>query len=84
MLMRRGFDLLKCDPKTGATAIIELLATGDEVADAVERKRESRARSVAFTADGKQMAFVSGNDIYVMDRILKEPVGGHQNRTSGN
>ena len=34
---------------------------------------ETSATAVAFTDDGKQMAFVSGQDVYVMDRILKEP-----------
>ena len=74
LLMRRAFDLVKCDPKTGELTGIELIATGDAIASPIERKRESRASAVAFTSDGKQMAFVSGQDIYVMDRILKEPV----------
>lgn len=74
LLLRRGFGLASCDPQTGALQEISLTATGDDVASPVERTRESRATTVAFTADGKQMAFVSGNDVYVMDRILKEPV----------
>ena len=74
LLMRRGFDLVKCDPKSGETEVIELTASGDQVTSPIERKRQTRATTVAFTPDGKQMAFVSGNDVYVMDRILKEPV----------
>lgn len=74
LLLRRGFDLFKADPKNGNLSKIELTATGEEVASPVERTRESRATSVAFTPDGKQMAFVAGHDIYVMDKILKEPV----------
>ncbi len=74
LLIRRGFDLMKCDPKTGELETIELTATGDSVTSPIERKRQTRATSVAFTSDGKQMAFVSGEDVYVMDRILKEPV----------
>ena len=74
LLFRRGFDLVSCDPKDGELQAIELSATGDSVASAIERKRESSATGVAFTSDGKQMAFVAGEDIYVMDRILKEPV----------
>lgn len=74
LLFRRGFDLFQCDPKTGQLKAIPLMASGDNVTDPVERKRQTRASTVAFTSDGKQMAFVSGEDIYVMDRILKEPV----------
>jgi tricorn protease len=74
LLMRRGFELLKCDPKNGELEEIELFASGDSVTSPIERKQETRATTVAFTPDGKQVAFVSGNDIYVMDRILKEPV----------
>ncbi|MFK7817781.1 MAG: hypothetical protein AB8G99_03600, partial [Planctomycetaceae bacterium] len=65
LLLRRGFDLVSCDPKNGELSSIELFATGDSVASAVERKRESRATGVAFTSDGKQMAFVAGEDVYV-------------------
>lgn len=73
LLFRRGFELMKCEPESGEMKAIELFATGDSVTSPIERKRQSRATSVAFTNDGKQMAFVSGEDIYVMDRILKEP-----------
>ena len=72
--MRRGFDLVKCNTKSGKTKAIELLASGDSVTSPIERKRLTRATTVAFSPDGKQMAYVSGDDIYVMDRILKEPV----------
>lgn len=74
VLLRRRFDLMTVDTRSGATTPIELFATGDEAAAAVERLEEDRAEAVAFTADGKQMAFLSGGDVWVMDRILKEPV----------
>lgn len=74
MLMRRGFGLVSCNTESGKTESIELFASGDSVTSPIERKRLSRASAVAFTSDGKQMAFVSGDDVYVMDRILKEPV----------
>ena len=74
MLFRRRFDLHRLDLKSGATLQLELTASGDAVTSELERREESSAGSVAFTDDGKQMAFVSGEDLYVMDRILKEPV----------
>ena len=74
LLMRRGFDLIKSDTKSGDIEVIELNSSGDWITSPIERKRQTRATTVAFSPDGKQMAFVSGEDIYVMDRILKEPV----------
>jgi len=73
MLVRRRFDLMKVDTKTGALQPIALRASGDDHAVALERRVETSAENVAFTADGKQMAFVAGEDVWVMDRILKEP-----------
>ncbi|QDV05914.1 hypothetical protein Poly30_14170 [Planctomycetes bacterium Poly30] len=74
LLMRHRFDLVSCNPKTGELSPIALSAAGDGTSNALERKRITNASNVAFTADGKQMAFVAGEDVYVMDRILKEPV----------
>lgn len=73
MLVRRRFDLVKVDTKSGKLQPLALHATGDDHAVAIERRTETSARNIAFTADGKQMAFVSGEDVWVMDRILKEP-----------
>ena len=73
ILMRREFSLVVADPKSGETRGIEVTAAGDGTNSALVRDRVTAATNVAFTADGKQMAFVSGEDVYVMDRILKEP-----------
>jgi len=73
MLVRRRFDLMKVDTNSGQVQPLALRATGDDHAVALERRTETSAQNVAFTADGKQMAFVSGEDVWVMDRILKEP-----------
>ena len=73
MLVRRRFDLMKVDTRSGQVQPIALRASGDDHAVALERRVETSAQNVAFTADGKQMAFVAGEDVWVMDRILKEP-----------
>ena len=73
MLVRRRFDLMKIDTRSGQMQPLALRASGDDHAVALERRVESSATDIAFTADGKQMAFVSGEDVWVMDRILKEP-----------
>ena len=74
MVFRRRFDLHRLDLFDGSITKLELHATGDSVAAAQERRTETSADDVAFTDDGKQIAFVSGEDVWVMDRILKEPV----------
>ncbi len=74
MVFRRRFDLHRLDLFDGTVTQLELHATGDAVAGALERRSETSASDVAFTDDGKQFAFTSGEDIWVMDRILKEPV----------
>ncbi len=74
MLVRRRFDLLRLDTDSGKTAPIELFALGDGNCSPLERATEDRASAVAFTSDGKQLAFVAGSDVWIMDRILKEPV----------
>ncbi|MDF1838542.1 MAG: S41 family peptidase [Planctomycetota bacterium] len=74
MLMRRRFDLMKLDLSNETLSPITLKAGGDGIASPLEHKVEKKTRDIAFTQDGKQMAYVAGQDIYVMDRILKEPV----------
>lgn len=74
MVFRRRFDMHRLDLASGKVSMIKLSASGDSAASAIERRSETSSREVAFTDDGKQMAFVAGEDVYVMDRILKEPV----------
>src|SRR5690606_24435744 len=76
MLLRRRFDLFRCDPTAEQPALerIPLEASGDLIVSAVERLEDDSASEIAFTDDGKQMAFVAGDDVWVMDRILREPV----------
>ncbi|MFK7739287.1 MAG: S41 family peptidase [Planctomycetota bacterium] len=73
MLLRRRFDLLLVDTASGKTQPIALAASGDDHSVRYERRTISAATDVAFASDGKQMAFVAGEDIWVMDRVLKEP-----------
>ena len=74
LVFRRRFDLMRLDVGSGTTTPIELTASGDVGAVALERRTIRDTGSIAFTSDGKQMAFVAGEDVWVMDRILKEPV----------
>jgi tricorn protease len=73
LVFRRQFDLMRLELASGAPTPIALHANSDAVASAQERRTESSATGVAFTNDGKQIAFVAGEDVWVMDRILREP-----------
>lgn len=73
LLARRRFDLVTVDTATGDLQPIELTASGDDHAVRYERRTITGTGDVAFTDDGRQMAFVAGEDVWVMDRILKEP-----------
>lgn len=74
LVARRRSELLRVDTATGKATPVQLFATGDQLAADEERRIETHADAIAFTADGKQMAFTAGEDVYVMDRVLKEPV----------
>ncbi len=74
MLFLRRFDLRLLDTTNGEVRTVSLTASGDELASNIERIRQTRARTVAFTDDGKQIAIVAGEDLFVMDRVLREPV----------
>ena len=74
IVFRRLFDLHALDLETGqAPRKIPITYQGDAIWPALERRLESKASSVAFTADGKQIALVAGGDVFVMDRELREP-----------
>lgn len=74
LLFRRRFDLMTANTTDGKVRSLVLNATGDEIAAPLEPRTDKAASNVAFTKDGKQMAFVAGDDVWVMDTILKEPV----------
>ncbi|HEX5053211.1 MAG TPA: S41 family peptidase [Planctomycetota bacterium] len=74
LLVRRRFTLQNVELASAQAKEVRLLASGDQLATFEERRTESRANAVAFTNDGKQMAFMAGEDVYVMDRVLREPV----------
>ncbi len=74
VVFRRLFTFHRLDLSTGVVRPIVIYAPGDPTIEPVVRKMVSRAESVSFTADGKQMAFVAGGDVWVMDTVLKEPV----------
>ena len=73
-VFRRLFDFYVLDLPSGEVRPLELYAAGDPSIDPLSNKMVRRAASASFTADGKQIAFVAGGDVWVMDTVLREPV----------
>lgn len=75
IVFRRGFDLylhdltIEMQPRRIAIRVLDDLSFLRN-----ERRSEKAANAVAWTADGKEIAFVAGGDVWVMDRIFKEPL----------
>lgn len=67
-------DLWRLEPGSGTPPQrLELRWEGEPVAEDTRREELSRAQEVAFSADGREVAFTSGGDVWVMDTELREP-----------
>jgi tricorn protease len=75
LVFRRLFDfyLLRLNSKD-APAKLDIFVDNDRVLERKERRVLSTATQVAFSADGLEMAFIAGGDLWVMDTELREPV----------
>lgn len=74
IVFRHLFDLYRLNAASGsAPQRIEIFAGGDSPAETVLRRRLTQATDVAFSADGLDIAFIAGGDLWVMDTELREP-----------
>ena len=74
LVFRHGFDFYRWQPgEPAAPQKIAIEHSGDEPASDLERLVVERATDLACTADGLQIAFVAGGDVWVMDTELREP-----------
>ncbi|MEE8105189.1 MAG: DPP IV N-terminal domain-containing protein, partial [Planctomycetota bacterium] len=74
IVFRRLFHLYRFDPRSGEEPQRIELRHGGAPFQTVLRENLSKASQVAFTKDGREIAFAAGGDIWVMDAELKEPV----------
>ncbi len=75
LVFRRGFDLYRMDLARGlGPTRIEITCRGDVYYPRTRRDTHVQATHVAFTDDAREIAFVAGGDIWVMDTELREPV----------
>jgi len=75
IVFRRRFDLYRMDLASGgAPERLDIRSRGDVHHPRTRRETLSRATQVAFTDDAREIAFVAGGDVWVMDTELREPV----------
>lgn len=74
IVFRSLFDLYTIQPGSNETPKkVEIFRDDDRPSERVERRTLTSARAVAFTADGLEVAFIAGGDLWVMDTELREP-----------
>ncbi|MBW8883748.1 MAG: PD40 domain-containing protein, partial [Planctomycetia bacterium] len=74
IVFRYLFDLYRFNLTSGSPPQrIEIFDGGDTVSEPVQRRRLTQATDVAFSADGLDIAFIAGGDLWVMDTELREP-----------
>ncbi len=74
IVFRCLFDLYSYHPgKDTSPRKIAIPFDGDTKKDRIERRVLSKAAEVAFTSDGLEMAFVAGDELWLMDTELREP-----------
>ncbi len=76
IVFRHGFDFYRLSVgEAGAKPKrIEIRIAGDAVSDPILRRTLSSATDASFTADGLEITFAAGGDIWVMDTNLREPI----------
>lgn len=74
LVLREGFDLYRVDLATGEKRLITITCQDSSPDLLEERLLLTRASDVAFLPNGKEMVFTTGNDLFAMDRVLKDPV----------
>ncbi|MGH7168928.1 MAG: S41 family peptidase [Gemmataceae bacterium] len=74
LVFRHLFDLYCFHPgKDASPRKIDIRHDSDPVKDRVERRILRQASAAAFTADGLEIAFIAGGDLWIMDTELREP-----------
>jgi len=72
IVFRHLFDFYRLTPG-GKPVKIDITREDDRPAERVERRVLEKATAVSFTNDGLDVAFIAGDDLWVMDTELREP-----------
>jgi tricorn protease len=74
IVFRHLFDFYRLRPGgSEPPAKIDVWAEGDRTAERTQRRVLQQATAVTFSADGLEIAFIAGGDLWVMDTELREP-----------
>ena len=74
IVFRHLFDLYVVQPATGQPPRkLDIVTNADFVRENRERRVLASASEAAFSADGLEITFVAGGDVWVMDTELREP-----------
>lgn len=74
MVFRQMFDFYRLNLKAGtAPEPIRLVCRADQVLDPSRNVTLESATAASFSADGLEVVFVAGGDLWVMDTVLREP-----------
>jgi len=74
IVFRHLFDFYRFRPgRDAAPARIEIENAGDSVTSPTERRVLAEATDASFSEDGLDIAFIAGDDLWVMDTELREP-----------
>jgi Tol biopolymer transport system component/C-terminal processing protease CtpA/Prc len=74
LVYRRLFDVFRLDlPAGGAPVPVRVVDPGPPTVQLATHVTRTRATQVAFTRDAREIAFVAGGDVWVMDTVLREP-----------
>ncbi len=74
LVFRHLFDLYALRVGSGdSPQRIEIWNAGDRITDPLLRRTLSSAQAAAFSADGLEVVFAAGGDLWVMDTVLREP-----------
>lgn len=74
IVFRHRFELYRFRPgQDEAPTVIEIMHGGDTPRPAIVRRNLEEAEQVSFSKDGLEIAFIAGDDLWVMDTVLREP-----------
>ena len=74
IVFRRLFDLYRLDLGPGRiTGPLKIRHTGESIHPVTRTETLTKATQAAFSEDGREVAFIAGGDLWVMDTVLKEP-----------
>ncbi|NQT40128.1 MAG: PD40 domain-containing protein, partial [Planctomycetes bacterium] len=74
IVFRHLFDLYRIRPgEDQSPKRLQITVATDMAARKTQLRKLDKASEVAFSADGLEMAFIAGGDLWVMDTELREP-----------